>query len=320
MYPIPKFVDTSPTWDTWVQPMNLPVRIVTNHEAISAAAMESFGGFGQAEPVAAPHLTLHLFRHDVDDGTLGEPVFRPAGMLLYQSTGRDSTLVLDLSRRQGYGYFSDTTLSNRAFFRWHFLELAVFVSLEASGWMGVHGAAVVKDGRGILLRAASGGGKTTLAYAAARRHFQALAEDVVWLAPGGTRWWGTPWSFHLLPDARLLFPELRDYLPVLQTNREHKLEVNLEKMRAGSTITSAEPGVIVFVERVAGERSRTRRLSEDEARQRWPAGRTGLEQKMPHHPDLLTRLFRRCTAYHLAFGDDIEAAVALLEVLVVVPS
>ena len=107
--------------------------------------------------------------------------------------------------------------------------------------MGVHGAALAKNGRALLLRAQSGGGKTTLAYAGARRHYQALAEDVVWLDREQGRWWGMPWSFHLLPDAKTLFPELTPFEPILQTNDELKLEVNLEHVRPGSTTVSAKP-------------------------------------------------------------------------------
>jgi hypothetical protein len=164
-----------------------------------------------------------------------------------------------------------------------------------------------------VLRAHRGGGKTTLAYAAATQgNFQALAEDVVWLDGRRSLWWGMPWSFHLLPDARTLFPELGAYETVLQTNGEMKLEVNLETIRPGSTTMSAKPKAIVLVERLAGGKSRLEPLPSAEARAIWPAGSTGLEMQLPHHQAHLESLLKNKT-YRLYFGNDIQAGVALLD-------
>jgi hypothetical protein len=251
--------------------------------------------------------------HDLDDGPPGPPVFRLEGSLLYQTTGRDSTLAANLADGFAFGYFSPATLANPAFFRWHFLELAFLMMLEWRGWMGVHAAALAKNGRGVLLRAQSGGGKTTLAYASATRgSFQALAEDVVWLDSRRNLWWGMPWSFHLLPDAKKLFGELAAYQPVLQTNGEMKLEVNLESIRPGSTAVSAQPQAVILVERLPGGKSRLEPIQAVEARQVWPLGATGLEMKLPHHSEHLESLFQH-QIYRFYFGDDIQAGVDLLE-------
>jgi hypothetical protein len=303
-----------PLAETSFQPMGFNLRILSNSPIILEAAAVSFGGFGPAQPGKSPDFTFHLYEHNVDDGQLGRPVYRREGTLLYQTTGRDSTLVADLAQGFAYGYFSATTLANQAFFRWHFLELAFYTMLEANGLMGVHGSALVKNGQAILLRAPSGGGKTTLAYAGARTKFQALAEDVVWLDRQRDLWWGMPWSFHLLPDAKKLFPELASFSPVLQTNGEMKLEVNLENIRPGSTTVSARPGAIVLIERLVGGQSRLEPIDALTARTAWKAGQTGLEMKLPHHTQYIETMFNQNT-YRLYFGDDIEAALALLESL-----
>lgn len=308
--------------ESWFQPLGFILHLKSNTPKIIAAAQASFGGFGAVPPNSPAAFTFELFEHDLDDGQLGQPIFRTAGDLVYQTTGRDSTVVVNRAEGFAYGYFSRTTLANPAFFRWHFLELACFVMLARRGIMGVHGAAVVKRGRAILLRAASGGGKTTLAYAAARSHFQALAEDVVWLAvnrsdapTNGPRWWGMPWSFHLLPDAKRLFPELAAYQPILQTNGEHKLEVNLETIRPGSTTTTALPGPVVLVQRCPGQQSSLEPLPFDKAKPLWMAGQAGDETGFPNYHDHIDSLLTH-QAYRLRFGDDIEQAVDLLDELV----
>ena len=229
----------------WYQPMGFVLQIVTNHPAVIKAAEESFGRFGSTLPAERLDFTFHFFEHNVANDPPGQPVFREHGHLLYQTTGRASTLVADTDTGVAYGYFSLDTLTDTSYFRWHFLELAFFRMLEARGLMGVHGAALVKNNRAVLLRAKSSGGKTTLAYAAARKGFKALAEDVVWLDKQRGYWWGMPWSFHLLPDAKNLFPELAPYQPVLQTNKEMKLEVNLEELWPGSTTFSATPTFVL---------------------------------------------------------------------------
>lgn len=295
--------------------MGFSLRIDSNTPQVIAAAESAFGRFGPAQPGPGPDLTFRFFRHEVEDDSMKDPVFRMEGPLLYQTTGRDSTLVADLDNGFAYGYFSPATLADQPHFRWHFLELAFFMMLERRGLMGVHGAALAKNGRAILLRARSGGGKTTLAYAGARSRYQALAEDVVWLDRERGRWWGMPWSFHLLPDARQLFPELAGYEPVLQTNKESKLEINLETIRPGSTVASARPGPVVFVERLAGGRSKLEAIAAAVAGDLWPAARTGLEMKLPHHQPCVEALLTENPAYRFYFGDDIEAGVALLDPL-----
>ncbi len=301
--------------EAWFQPMGLTLHLISNSPAIIEAAKKSFGGFGPGQPNPAPDFTFRLFAHRLDDGQASEPLLRRESSLLYQTTGRDSTLVADLAPGFAYGYFSPTTLAQPTFFCWHFLELAFFMMLEWRGFMGVHGAALVKNGQAILLRAKSGGGKTTLAYAGARSRYQALAEDVVWFDGECNLWWGLPWAFHLLPDAKQLFPELSAYQPVLQTNKEMKLEVNLETIRAGSTTTSAKPGAVVFIERLVGGKSRLEPLSLAAARATWPGGSTGLEMKLAHHQPYIEALLTQKSMYRLYFGDDIEVGVKLLDPL-----
>ncbi len=300
--------------ESFFQPMGFSLRLLSNSPAIVNAATASFGRFGPATPTDAPDLTFHLFAHALEEPPPGSPTYRTAGDLVYQTTGV-STLLADRGRGLAYGYFSPQVLANPAYFRWHFLELAFFVMLARRGLMGVHGAAIARNDQAILLRAPSGGGKTTLAYAAARHRFQALAEDVVWLDFAEERWWGTPWHFHLLPDAKKLFPELAGHEPVLQINQECKLEVDLEQLRAGSTTVSARPGPIVLVQRTPGQPSRLEPLPLPSARSLWLAAQTGAELAYPDYHRHLDALLDD-NAYRLTSGDDFESSLDLLETLI----
>lgn len=297
--------------------MGFSLWLTSNSPAIMQAARAAWRGFGPEQPTASPDFIFRLFEHaetDPVETVSAPPIFRLDGPLLYQTIGRASTLLADLSSGQALGYFSAATLANLPFFRWHFLELALFMMLEGKGLMGVHGSALAKNGKALLLRAPSGGGKTTLAYAAARSRFQALAEEVVWLDYRRNLWWGLPWHFHLLPSAKSLFPELAGYPPVLHTNGELKLEVNLEQIRPGSTTVSAQPSAVVLLERLPGGQSRLEPLSLATLQSLWPTTRAGLELKLPHHSLRLAALWQ-LKLYRLYFGDDIETALKLLEPL-----
>ena len=301
--------------DLHLNPFDLHLHLSTNSLTILEMAQTSFGGFGPAKPTSTVDLTLYLFEHDVpptlENGKLAAPIYRAQGHLLYQTAGRDSTLVVDQAQSRAFGYFSPAVIADETYFRWHFLHLAVLAMLKQHGLMGVHGAAVVKNGRAILLRAQSGGGKTTLAYASARQQFCALAEDVVWLDTRRNIWWGMPWHFHLLPDAKALFPELADFQPVWQSNGELKLEVELEDIHSDSTACRANPGPVVLVERAVGQRSRLEPLGVAQAWDLWQLGQTGTETEFPDYKNHITSLLKN-NVYRLYFGDDIEAAVSLL--------
>ena len=297
--------------EAWFQPMGVPLQVVSNSPAILAAAEASFRGYGAGQPGAPAPLTCRLFAHSVDDGKPNAPVFRTEGPLLYQTTGRDSTLVVDRAQGCAYGYFSPTTLANPLFFRWHFLELALYVMLEWRGFLGVHAGALVRSGRSLLLRAPSGQGKSTLSYAAARRAFQVVAEEVVWIDTQRQRWWGAPWTVRLLPDAKQLFPELAAIEPVLQPNGEWKLAIDIERLWPGSATTSASPGAVVLLRRCPGGSSRLQRLDFAQAKTAWLAGCSGLEHEAPHYDHYIDALLS-AAAYQLDLGDDIDAALELL--------
>lgn len=300
--------------ESWFRPLGLSLRLVTDSPAVRAAAEAAFGGFGPGEPGPAPDFTLRLFAHEVDGGE-GPPVLRADGPLVYQTTGPGSTLVLDRAAGHGFGYFAPATLADLDFFRWHFLDLALFFLLEGRGFLGLHGAALARAGRALLLRAPSGGGKSTLAYAASRRRFQALAEDLVWLAPGAAAVWGMPWTFHLLPEAARLFPELAGAAPKVRVNGESKIALDLERLRQGSTTVSAVPAGVVFLRRAPGSPSRVEPVAPAIAWDEWLAGAASREREVPGYDARVRELLRALPAWRLAVGDGVEGALDLLEPL-----
>jgi hypothetical protein len=205
-------------------------------------------------------------------------------------------------------------LANPATFRSEVLLFGFLSQLREHGLMAVHGAAVVRDGPAILLRGPSGSGKTTLAYAAARSRFQALAEDVVWIDLATGLWRGMPWFFHLLPDAPRLFPELAGLPEVPGSAGKIKLEVDLDSIRPGSTVTEAGPGPIVLLERGAGRGSVLEHLDLSEALEIWRRCPAGTEESFPGY-DRHVEALLKSGAWRLQLGTNLEGALKLLETL-----
>ena len=203
--------------EAWFQPMGFQLRIVSNSRAVIEAAEASFGLFGPALPSDAPDLVFRLYEHEIDDGAPGNPLFRIGGPLVYQTTGRDSVLVADRERGLTYGYFSRTTLKDPPFFRWHFLDLALFFMLEWRGFLGIHGAAICKNGRALLLRGRAARARApspTRAPATASRPWRRTWSGSVRTTTHG----GASFSFHLLPDAKSSSPSFDRIAPLVQLN------------------------------------------------------------------------------------------------------
>jgi hypothetical protein len=204
-----------------------------------------------------------------------------------------------------------------AAFRSHVLLYGFLSQLRNHGLMAVHGSALVKDGRAVLLRGPGGVGKTTLAYAGARSRFRLLAEDVVWVDLRDGVWRGMPWHVHLLPDAGRLFPELDGRPAVLESAGKMKLEVDLDTVRPGSTATEARPGPIVLLEREPGIGSRLEpldSLSPETALELWRRSPAGTEEDFPGYEHHVENLLK-AGAWRLRLGTDLEMALDLLETL-----
>jgi len=254
------------------RPLGKTLLLETDCDAVLAAAQDAFGRFGPVDPGQAPHAPDITLRLL----TGGDPPADPAT------------------------------------FRSHVLLFGFLSQLRDHGLMAVHGSALVKDGRAVLLRGPSGAGKTTLAYAGARGRFQALAEDVVWVDREAGLWRGMPWHFHLLPDAGRLFPELAGLPTRLESAGKMKIEVDLDTVRPGAAVTSAKPGPVVLLERATDRGSRLEPLAPAAALGLWRRCPAGTEEGFPGYERHVEALLAG-GAWRLRLGTDLEEALDLLE-------
>jgi hypothetical protein len=97
----------------------------------------------------------------------------------------------------------------------------LFELAGARGWLGLHAAAVAREGHGILLPGASGCGKSTIFAACRAAGFALLSDDLVWLAPdrtGGLCLRPFPRGAPYPPPPA---PTIRELAPVLVVFPEH---------------------------------------------------------------------------------------------------
>ena len=122
----------------------------------------------------------------------------------------DNFAVADLARGSSFSWLTPAVVSERGYFRYHFLDSLVYVMLGALYLTPVHAACVALNGSGILLCGDSGSGKTSLAYACARRGWTYVADDASHLVRPGKdrRILGRPHEIRFRSAANLLFPEL----------------------------------------------------------------------------------------------------------------
>jgi hypothetical protein len=297
--------------------MGLALRVRSDHRAVLAAAENAFRGFGPAGSTAgaAPDLDfLFLVRDRAEraDASGRQALAVRGDRVLARHRG--SALLVDRARGGAWGRFTPALLAEPARLRLELLELALQLMLPSRGFLGVHGAALVRGGRAALLRAGGGVGKTTLAYAAAcRGRLQVLAEDVVWIDAARGAWWGLPWWLHPRPESCSFFPELIGKPPALERGGSLKLAVEVESLRAGSAVPRALPGPVLLVQRrPRAAASRLTALALPAALDLWAAGRAGTEEDVPDYHRRVRELLAG-NAWRLELGGDLDAALILIE-------
>jgi hypothetical protein len=290
------------------RPMGLFFQITSNSRAVMDAATATFGGYGRCEPVDSPDIQCRLIEVETADVSL-EPRYEvKPGASVVEFTGGGTRVTLDTRNGVATGTIAANLARRPAALRYHVLQFILASMLAQRGFLGIHAAACALNGSAILLRGPSGAGKTATAYACLKAGWQTLGESVIWIDTRneGKCAWGMPWYFHFPPEAAALFAELPSEA-ILTAGGRDRLEIEVESVREGCTVTHGSPAAIVFL--ASGERE-LRRLTREEAAVEWPAGATGTETVFPEYERHVGRLLQM-PAWTMARGD-VTAAPDLL--------
>jgi hypothetical protein len=193
------------------------------------------------------------------------------------------------------------------------LPLTMATHGKAATHTYVHASAVALGNKGLILSGPAHVGKSTLAYACARRGFHVVSDDAVYLriGSGGVTAWGRPWRLRLTPESATLFVELKERLEVRGRDSE-VLEIDTGEISPACPKPCCEPAALFFLDRRAGPCSYrpldpvdavkllARDLIQDEPEVMRTHCRTWLE--------LAAR-----GSYLLRYGEDLESVVHTLE-------
>ena len=295
-------------------PYGFPVEIAADSREVLDAANESWGPHQQR--FSRPPIRIHVMTSEGGGELPPEPEFRAQRHLLTIISDQHNFTICDRLQAFGYCWVTRATLADPVFFRWHFLDAAIHILLEQTCCTAVHAACVAWEGSGVLLIGKSGMGKSTLAYACARRGWTFVTDD------GSTLLWhrrdravaGEPHRFHFREEAAEVFPELRG----LTVGRELGHKPTIEVRTAGLPIrTAPECRVerIVFLDRRRGRSARMAPLGKEEARERLMGDTTLWEPEVQARRMEVIESVLEAPSFELRYGSH-EDAVPLLERLV----
>jgi len=240
-----------------------PVDIAGNAPEAVDAAQESWGVYPAR--FDRPPIRVHVMAGDGRGPLPPGPVLRGQRNLLLWIADQENFAVIDRRQRFGFSCVSRTTLEDRVFFRWHFLDALIYMLLELNYITSIHAACVAWQGAGVLLYGPSSVGKSTLSYACARRGWTYISDDssgVLW--GDGRTVIGEPHRFRFRAEAPDLFPELRGRTVGYQLDRKPTIEVPTADLPI-QTAPQCQVERLVFLDRSPAGSSHVRRMSGEEA-------------------------------------------------------
>jgi hypothetical protein len=288
----------------WFRPMGLTLRVSTNSSKLAAAVREAYEVFGTSDAMAAADLRFDFTLSA--NGSIGLPEYRMSAYRAELRMGEKIVLTVEPERGAARGCFPEEFVDDQCAFRLHALHFALCAALPAKGFLGVHAACIVIEGRAVLLRGPHQAGKSVLAYAAATRGFRVVASSTVWIAPDDMAWWGIPRWIYLRSSARALFPEMPAGPEVL-VGGERKIEIGVAQGPAGGVA----PCIVVLLERNLRETPRLEAISKPEALRLWDSGSAGNETSAPDYRSRIARLLDG-PVYRLNCPDDLGRALDLI--------
>ena len=296
-------------------PLGYAVEIVTNEPAVLEAANETFG-YGGLSRISAPLQVCIGVSEGVDLTCPPEPTRRQHNHLYSLVAAADNQALLDLRSCIGFAWLTKAAVKNRLYFRYNFLEKAVYLLLGSSVVTDLHAACVSKNGNGILLCGDSGAGKSTLSYACARAGWTYTSDDTSYLINDShvPRVIGHSHRMRFRPTARVLFPELEGW--ELTPRLEGKPSLEIPTSELPGLVTASETNVhsIVYLNRSPSATGALVPLPEGTATQRMRNELYSAGEIRAKHEKILEALSGIPT-YELQYCD-LNRAIGQLDLLV----
>jgi hypothetical protein len=235
-----------------VFPFGFLVRIKSNHRSVIEVAQESWSCFApkfSAQPIELS-FTISNCRHG---DTPPDVTFRAQNNLLVAVADAHNSAMCDMRTGLGFAHLTEAAVRDQAYLRYNFLEALAYTLLDAQHVVAVHAACVAKNGNGFLLFGDSGAGKSSLAYACARRGWTYISDDCTFIprCTSGRLAVGNPRTFRFRPAASTLFSDIEG--PVSLRNGKPTIEIKSASLPSITTATECKINQVIFLNRCAQE-------------------------------------------------------------------
>lgn len=296
-------------------PLGYAVEIVTNEPAVLEAARESFGHAHFSRTSAKLEVFIGVSE---GDGSMcpPEPTRRQYNHLYSLVADADNQALLDLKTCIGFAWVKKAAVENRLYFRYNFLEKAVYLLLGSSVVTDLHAACVSRNGKGILLCGDSGAGKSTLSYACARAGWTYTSDDTSYLINNSSipRVIGHSHRMRFRPTVKALFPELKNHELTPRLEGKPSLEIPTSELAGLITASEARVHSIVYLNRCLSEMCRLISLPEGTATQRTRKELYSAGEIRAKHEKIL-EVLSGVPTYDLQYCD-LDQAIGQLDLLV----
>jgi len=295
-------------------PMGFPLDLATNSEDILAAADRMWAQFPATSHQHAASLRVLVEDYD----SPGPPVpCMPRGRnhLVSMIHGPDNFAVCDLAGSFTFACLTRDVARDQAWVRYHFLEPAGFLMIDARHLSPVHASCAALHGRAVLLCGDSGAGKTSLAYACARKGWTYLSDDATHIVRGRADHAvvGRPFRIRFRESARLLFPELNQFTPERRPNG--KLDIEVETGALGMAVALESHAThLVFLNR-RDQPARVQPFARKEAARRLQSLHIYGDEKVRSEQRRALTQFLRLPIVELTYND-LDGAESALRTLV----
>jgi hypothetical protein len=250
-------------------PFGFPLELETNSADVIAAAAEGWGAFRQMFDEKPVRLCLGVLEEG--DGALAvETVIRSREHMMSIVGDHENFVVCDFNSGFAFGWVTQGTAADHPMLRYRFLIAGAATLIEQRAFAALHGALVVRNGKGVMLAGESFAGKSTLAYACARTGWKYVSDDALFLVRGGNDCYalGDPHSIRFRPDAPQLFPELADRLVTIRPNGKVAIEV-LTRELAVDTAPGCNIDHVVYLNRDGAGQTHLRHVSKEWVLEDW---------------------------------------------------
>jgi hypothetical protein len=231
-------------------PLGFSLEIATNSKEVLLAAEESWGHFRKIMAEPAVQLRVAVLDGGSKPSTQ-PPTTRGQWNLLFRVADAENFSVSDMTRGLASCWLTPAMVANRSYLRYHFLEGMGWDLLSPLYLTPIHAACVRKGNSGVLLCGDSGAGKSSLAYACARKGWMFLSDDSACLIRKSSRpiVVGNPFQIRFRDSATELFPELLERKITRRVFGKLSIEVPTVELPAIKTIYESPVGYIVFLRR-----------------------------------------------------------------------